>query len=147
MSFKLDFFNTAIYNSTDIVSNPIILGKNKKHILIVCNNFEKAEISDFLTKIMSAVNTDLQEDTSIINLKDSKTHSWSGIVKSTAPKKVIFFGIDAGNLGLHIKLLKYQHFSWNGINILASDSLEEIIADKNKKSMLWRELQLMFGKD
>jgi hypothetical protein len=43
-------------------------------------------------------------------------------------------------------LMKYQNNSWSDIKILASDSLEEIIADKNKKSMLWRELQVLFAK-
>ena len=146
MSFKLDFFNAAIYNAKDIVSNPGILGKNKKQILIVCNNFEKAEISDFLTKIMSAVKTDLQEDTSILNLKETDSISWSALVNSSKPEKVIFFGVEPASLGLHLKLLKYQLVKWDEINILASDSLEEIIADKNKKSMLWRELQVLFAK-
>lgn len=145
MSFKLDFFNAAIYKAKDIVSNPGILGKNKKQILIVCNDFDKSEIADFLTKIMSAVNTDLQEDTSILNLKETDSVSWSNLVKTTKPEKVIFFGIEPARIGLHLKLMKYQNNSWSDMKILASDSLEEIIADKYKKSMLWRELQVLFA--
>jgi hypothetical protein len=140
---KISFFNAPIYQCIDS-STIQYSGNNNKNILIICQNFENAEINDFIGKIMKAVNTDLIEDTRVLNLKENESLSWAEISNDCKAIKVIFFGIDPDKLGLHLNIVKYQLINWNNIRILYSDKLEEIISDKNKKGFLWRELQKMF---
>ncbi len=146
MSLKLNFFNATIYSCKDISSQINSTGNNSKGILIICQNFNNSEISDFLKKILAAVNTDLESDCALYDINPDTQIAWSEIIRSKKQEKVIFFGIEPAQLGLHLKLVKYQLLDWNGMKLLFSDSLEQILADKNKKGFLWRELQLMFGK-
>jgi hypothetical protein len=147
MSLKLNFFNATVYNCKDISSNPIFKGNNKKGILILCNHSENAEINDFLKKIMGAVNCELGEDTAMLEIKDATGLNWSDILRKSNSKSIILFGIDPIEMGLHLKIAPYQLLNWNDLKILYADKLESILSDKNKKALLWRELQLMFGKN
>jgi len=145
MSLKLDFFNAPVYNCKDISTKIRPIGQNAKGILIICQNYKNTEIADFLKKILAAVNTDIDMDTAIIDIQVANEIAWSELTGSNKHEKVIFFGVNPADMGLHIKLARYQLLNWNGMKILFSDSLEQILVDKNKKGFLWRELQLMFG--
>ena len=146
MSLKLNFFNAPIYSCKDISSQIQTTGNNSKGILVICQNFNNSEISDFLKKILAAVNTDIDVDCALLDIKYDTEITWSELMRSKKQEKVLLFGIEPAQLGLNLKLVKYQLLNWNGMKILYSDSLEHVLADKNKKGFLWRELQLMFGK-
>ena len=86
---KISFFNAPIYQCIDS-STIQYSGNNNKNILIICQNFENAEINDFLGKIMKAVNTDLIEDTRVLNLKENESLSWAEISNDCKAIKAIF---------------------------------------------------------
>jgi len=146
MPFRLAFFNAPIYSADNI--QPTITtfqGKNAKGILIICRNFANAELQDFLSKIMKAVYADLLHDSAIWDVDALGITPWAGLKKLTSPKNVIFFGISPEELNLHIKFPIYKCIDWDACNFLIADDLLTIFEDKQKKQLLWRELQLMFA--
>lgn len=145
MPFRLAFFNAPIYSADNIQpSTAAFQGKNAKGILIISRNFANAELQDFLSKIMKAVNADLLQDSAIWDVDALGIEPWAGLKKLTAAKKAIFFGISPEELNLHIKFPQYKCVEWNGCNFLMADDLKAIFEDKQKKQLLWRELQIMF---
>ena len=83
----------------------------------------------------------------MLEIKDATGLNWSDILRKSNSKSIILFGIDPIEMGLHLKIAPYQLLNWNDLKILYADKLESILSDKNKKALLWRELQLMFGKN
>jgi hypothetical protein len=143
MPFNISFFEAPIYNTADISKNTEYIGRNNKKLLIVCRNYNESS-ADFLNKIMKAVNTDLTEDAALVDLEQNPSLHYSELNRTIAVEKIIFFSVDPAQIGLHLKLPLYKCTIWNDINILCAEGLEQIAADKNKKALLWRELQLMF---
>jgi hypothetical protein len=147
MSFRIAFFETAIYKSANIITaDDHIFGLNKKGITIVCSDFETAENKEFLSKILLAVNSDLLQDAAIWDVSISNTPHWAELLRKTNCNKAIFFGVSPEEMGLHIKIPQYALIKWQHCVYLLAGSLNEIREDKIKKSQLWRELQLMFAK-
>jgi hypothetical protein len=144
MSFKSVFFKSPVYNVPDIQpkEGPVCEGHNSKNILLICKNYESQE--EFLSKIMKAVNIDLSEDTASWDCEKKGIPHWAELSKSGIFKKVILFGIQPAEIGLHIAIPFYKAIAWTTSEFLLADNLQTISEDKNKKQLLWSALKEMF---
>lgn len=144
MSFKSVFFKSPVYNIPDINSNNGLSyeGNDSKNILIICKNLELQK--EFLSKIMKAVNIELSDDTALWDCKKSGIPHWAELSKMVNPKKIILFGLQPSELGLHLLIPVYQKMMWNNYEFLLADNLQAISEDKNKKQLLWNALKEIF---
>jgi hypothetical protein len=145
MTLHPDFFNSTLYKINDKpVSSELLTGQNKKSTLILCQDLEDPSLSDFLKKIMQAVNYNLEEDTNIWDLTKHGIPHWAELSKVADYKKVVLFGVTPEKMGLQLQIPLYKNTAWKNFTFLVSDDLRSIYDDKLKKQYLWRELQLLF---
>ena len=97
----------------------------------------------FLSKILNAVNLDIENDISFFSIFEKNIH-FAEINRTIEIDKLLFFGIKSDEIGLHLNLKPYQIASWSGIEILLSESIEDLKNNKQKKQFLWSALQKMF---
>lgn len=98
----------------------------------------------FLSKVLSAVQLDLDKDTLFAEIQDSEAFSFVDALKNKQPACVLVFGLPPSRLGLAIEATLYQPFMFYNINWLFADALSILEPDKNKKSQLWQALKQMF---
>lgn len=124
------------------------IGDNQRGILIVyLTEKGKAEAKmeeDFLKKVFSAVQLDLDKDTLMINLSIDSKISFRKLKSGIDFEKVYFFGLSPENLDWHIKPVFYNPFSFGGKEVLFCDAVEKIINNKEKKGLLWKALKYQF---
>lgn len=140
-----DFFSTNLYIVSDEKKSDLNLrGSNQKRLIIVYRA-DKASLDEvFLTKILGAVQYDLQQDTTLIELREDQNFSFQNISKSLAPQHLISLGVPPKDLGLNLTNQLYQPRTINNCCFLFTNILSEIAEDKNKKGALWGCLQTMF---
>jgi len=140
-----DFFTTNLYNVSDEKNSDLNLrGSNQKRLVIVYRTNNVPLDEAFLAKILNAVQFDLQQDTTLIELRKDQNFSFKNISKSLSPKHLISLGVTPKNLGLNLTNQLYKPKNIENCCFLFTDKLSEIAEDKNKKGALWGCLQSMF---
>jgi len=140
-----DFFSTNLYIvSGEKKSELNISGSNQKHLIIVYRAEKSAFDRTFLEKILGAVHYDLEQDTTLIELKEDQQFSFQDFSKSLTPRHLISFGIAPKELGLNLNSQVYQIRNIANCRFLFANNLSEISKDKNQKAALWGCLQSMF---
>ena len=129
----------------------LIAGQNQKHVLLVANWGENAELRGFLDKVLAAVKLTIEHDTCYINITPAKRLSFPAIVNAHDIKYVLLFGYPPQNLGLNFTLPLYTPVRLNNIIFLAADPIEQIYEERQKggKQMagaLWKNLKAIFLK-
>jgi len=118
---------------------------NQAEVLVVYTKSSSAkEHLELLSKILSAVNFDLQQDVQSVVLEKEENASFSGFRTNETLKNALIFGVSAGQLGLHFDYQLYAPIVCNGCRFLFADDLAAISADKSLKGKLWQCLQNMF---
>ncbi len=118
-------------------------GNNAKGVFLLYKALETEQVP-FLTKILAAVQLDMEEDVLVFAGTNTQTFSLSDISESHSLKKAIIFGFSPQHIGLQVQFQKYQLYTIGGIQYLFADSLMDIESTKTKKSLLWGALQKMF---
>ncbi len=140
-----DFFSTNLYIVSDEKKSALnLLGSNQKHLIIVYRTDKTEFDKTFLEKILGAVHYDLEQDTTLIELREDQNFSFQNISKSLTPRHFISLGIPPKELGLNLTNHLYQIRNIENCSFLFTNSLSEIEKDKNKKAALWGCLQTMF---
>ncbi len=140
-----NFFSTNLYIVSEEKKVDLKLwGSNQKHLIIVYRVDKGSLDKAFLTKILGAVQYDLEQDTTLIELTENQNFSFQNISKSLTPRHLISLGIPPKALGLNLNNQLYQPKNIDNCCFLFTDNLSEIAADKNKKGALWGCLQSMF---
>jgi len=140
-----DFFATNLYIVSDEKKSELNLrGSNQKQLVIVYRAVGAPMDETFLTKILGAVQYDLKQDTTLIELREDQNFSFQNISKTLAPRHLISFGLTPKELGLNLTNQLYQPKSIGNCSFLFANNLVEISKDTNKKAALWSCLQSMF---
>jgi hypothetical protein len=133
--------------ATDIsVGEPALvkyLGANKKGILILVHDNESEFLNqkdyDFLIKIVEGGLKMTKTDIAVVNCQK---YVYNQIFDEINHQYLIAFGDHAASsVGENTKYEVYKH---HGKNVLLADDLRELQPSKEKKTLLWKALQLMF---
>ena len=140
-----DFFTTNLYHVSDEKNSDLNLrGSNQKQLVIVYRTENTPLDEGFLAKILNAVQYDLQQDTTLIELRKNQNFSFKNILKTLSPKYLISLGVSPKNIGVNVSDQLYKPRNIKNCCFLFTDKLSEIAEDKNKKGALWGCLQSMF---
>ncbi len=104
---------------------------------------EKTEHIEFLTNILKAIGKKI-ENVSRLNVTHSKECRLKDVENIARFKQIVIFGLEPKDLGLQIQVPKYELFQWGDCTYLFSDSFESLLANKDKKIKLWKNLQSLF---
>ncbi len=127
-----------------------LLGKHAKGLLLLFVTHEQqAELLDFLKKILSAVQFDLEEDTAYLDINATAAVNVASLAGINASKMVICFGFALPQLGFHFEIPNYYPFKHQGVTYLFVDDLLAIYEErqaggKKLSGALWKCLQEMF---
>lgn len=133
------------YRLPDKPTNSISKLSDEKKVIIFLHTQENntATIS-FLTKMMGALEIDLKEGCHIVNIDPNQNVNGSDLFRIEKPLNLIFFGIEAKNLGLTTKWPPYRCIQLVNHKIILSEKISSIENDKARKLKLWNELKYMF---
>lgn len=127
-----------------------LLGKHAKGLLLLFVTHEQqAELLDFLKKILSAVQFDLEEDTAYLDINATAAVNVASLAGINSSKMVICFGFALPQLGFHFEIPNYYPFKHQGVTYLFVDDLLAIYEErqaggKKLSGALWKCLQEMF---
>lgn len=144
-----DFKIFPIQDAKSILENGKGAGQ-KGTIVVIQANQEINELEAFLEKMLRAVQLDLHQDTTLLNLTTSDTFSFSELSKyQNNIKKCIVFGVSPKRLGLQFILPKYKVLQHGTIQYLFADDIQAIYTErqaggKKMSGTLWKALQTMF---
>ena len=99
---------------------------------------------DFLSKVLSAVQLNLDKDTLFAEIPASLPVSFAAELKKKQPEHVMIFGIHPAQLGLRIDAPLYKPVAFYGVTWLFADAVSVLEPDKNKKGLLWAALKQIF---
>lgn len=98
----------------------------------------------FLSKILKAIQLDLNSNASLVILKNDRKGSIMEYLESNKEYNIVTFGINAKSLNLQINTFLYKKVPIQNINLLFAHSLQDLQNDVPKKKKLWSELQELF---
>ena len=139
-----DFLDFEVYPLAAFDSAQFEGQNQQKTLIVLGEESQTEEQKQFLEKIMSAVQFNLQEDTLIYALSQDRPISFSVICQNNDIEKVIFFNTPLEKMGLYLQLPKYRPIHWNDFQLLNADSLAQISKEKRLKGGLWTALKAMF---
>jgi hypothetical protein len=136
----IDYKIFDIENSSTIAE---CKGNNKKHLFINIVEKPGVEITlDFVTKVLSAVHHDLNED--CVVLVQTAPYFFKDILQEYNCTKAIFFGQRPTNIGLNIDTKFYAPMHLLGCELLFAYPLSMIEQDSTQKKLLWDAMKIMF---
>jgi hypothetical protein len=116
-------------------------GNNHKSILVLCHkhNLSTSNV-DFLKKILSAKNIDLNEDTLLLKLDEAEVNI-SRLIREKRIKHILYFGIQPKQTGINVQWKLYQKFYLGEFQALVSHNLDDLIQNQQFKKNLWGQLK------
>jgi len=122
------------------------LGENQKNIALFIQNENEAYLNDdlfkLLTNILNACKLGMQ-DVALVNTAQAPGQPFTVWQQAINMRQCVVFGITPAGLGLE-PLPLYQVHAAGGVQVLFSDPLEHIAADKVLKGRLWNGLKQLF---
>ena len=138
------FFAYKIFNIEEIENlNLPYKGKNNKQLFI--NIVEKSNVVidlSFLTKILNAVQHDIEEDCLLLDTQISV--QLRDVLSQNTIRRAIFFGQRPSNIGLHIEGSLYKTIEISGCKLFFAHPLSMIEANGEYKKLLWSEMKNLF---
>lgn len=117
----------------------------KKSVQLILNQKDRQpEIVEYLSKIMSAINLSVANDCTIHYVDQQNGNWFNNFLANSGPSKCIFFDVDPAKIGIWFQVPQYRYFTLLENDFLFIDSPNIIRTNKEKKSLFWEELQLMF---
>ncbi len=99
---------------------------------------------DFLSKVLTAANLNLNTDTLFAEIPVGQSCAIAPDLQEHAPKQVLVFGLSPTQLGLSIDVQAYDPIAFYGCTWLFADRLSVLEPDKVKKGQLWAALKQIF---
>ncbi|KAA2241548.1 hypothetical protein F0L74_16780 [Chitinophaga agrisoli] len=122
------------------------LGENQKNIALFIQNESEAYLNDelfnLLTNILNACKLGMQ-DVALVNIATMPPSPLTAWQQAVPMKQCVLFGIASARVGLE-PLPNYQLHNADGIQVMFSDPLQDIAADKQLKGKLWNGLKQLF---
>ncbi|HEY0608378.1 MAG TPA: hypothetical protein VGD35_01955 [Chitinophaga sp.] len=138
--------STPVVNEQKPLPKIKYLGENQKNIALFIQNENGAYLNDelfnLLTNILNACKLGMQ-DVALVNTAQVPNTALTMWQQAVTMRQCVVFGITPASLGLEA-LPNYQIHSVGGIQVLFSDPLEMIAADKLLKGKLWNGLKQLF---
>ena len=140
------FFDHEVYLSNDEnIPGEWISGNNRKGLLVICNSIDKTdENSVLLSKILSAVQYNVEEDCHLITLPKNSSISILNFIKKNNIKHLIIFGISPISLGFSMNMIAYKPLKINNTRMIFAHGLTKIDKNQEFKRALWNSLKTMF---
>lgn len=98
----------------------------------------------FLSKVLSAAQLNLEQDTLFVELPAGLPIGLLTDVRQRKPDCVLVFGVPAAQLGLNMTIQPYQPFVFQQMTMLFADALPTLAMNKEKKGQLWTALKTVF---
>lgn len=118
---------------------------SKKSVQIILNQSDRQpETIEYLSKIMAAIKLSLVDDCNIHYVGDQDKNWFNHFQVKIGSSKCIFFGVDPVKIGVWFQVPMYRYFTLLQNDFIFIDAPETIKINKEKKSLFWAELQLMF---
>ena len=113
-------------------------------VLVCADPARQKQNRDFLSKVLSAAQLNLEKDTLFAEIPASLPVHFSTDLKNKTPEQVLVFGLAPAQLGLNIAAPLYSPVSFYGVTWLFADAPGVLEPDKNRKGLLWAALKQMF---
>ena len=141
-----DFFDEAIIPvSQEYKTMGKFFGQKKQQILVVlpAKYYEIDIYKKLLTKILASVKVDIEKDILVFALSSKTPFSLIHLAEKENCDKIIVFGVNLPQLGIHRLISKYQLTKMNHLSLILSDSFKDLEADVSKKLKfaLWNALK------
>jgi hypothetical protein len=101
---------------------------------------------DFLEKVLSAVQINLERDTLLAIAESGTPLRLMPELRKNQTEFVLVFGLPPAPLGLNIEAPLYRAVFFYGIHWLFADKLSALEPDRAKKGLLWTALKQLFLK-
>ncbi len=121
-------------------------GFARQVLAIVRKEDHWTEGNDFLDKILTAAGLKLEQDVALAVLEPGLNVSIFPFPEVKRPEVILVFGFTPQELGLRLDAAMYTPIDFYGALFLFAHKLTELQPDVDKKSQLWRALQLVFLK-
>lgn len=127
------------------VSSISIQGNGAKKLVVICRKQGFSEVqSTALQKMMSAIKYDYENDIYVLTCDENQQISLS--MMNLDYKDLILFGIKPENIGFNLEYRFQEINRLDSRRLLVFEGLDFVLADNNKKLLLWHKLQEMFLK-
>jgi len=121
-------------------------GFARQVLAIVRKEDHRTEGNDFLDKILTAAGLKLEQDVALAVLEPALNVSIFPFPEGKRPEVILVFGFTPQELGLRLDAAMYTPIDFYGALFLFAHKSTELQPDVDKKSQLWRALQLVFLK-
>ncbi|WP_044173655.1 hypothetical protein [Flectobacillus major] len=126
------------------VAEPDSIPYNPKHqVLVIVQHINEEELA-FLTKILNAVNLQINQ-VDLLDLSKIGNASLKALLTEKSVNQLLTFGVSLFKINLEIPLTPYQTREIQGVKLLYSDALGEIKDDLNCKKALWAAMKILFA--
>ncbi|HLO54675.1 MAG TPA: hypothetical protein VK169_10320 [Saprospiraceae bacterium] len=127
------------------VSSISIQGKGAKKLVVICRKQGFSEVQlTALQKMISAIKYDYENDIFMLTCDENEQISLSML--NVEYKDLILFGIKPENIGYNLDYKSQEINKLDKSRLLVFEGLDIVLADNNKKLLLWNKLQEMFLK-
>lgn len=148
---KNRFFDFKLFAipATDEVL-PRIQGQGQRGILILHTAEQSPEITNFLQKMLLAVQVDLSQDAYLLAYTPGERLPLGALCRHLPANQLLLFGAHLPDLGFHLELPTYYLMPMAPLKLLLADDLEAIYQErrsggKKMSGALWLALQEMFA--
>jgi hypothetical protein len=125
----------------DLPSQNPKIEDGKPIIVIMKSEDNKPYLLDLLKNIIKALKYNFEEDV-YLHVHDERSFLLKNIPNNC--HYLLSFGVNFEEINLNINQTEYYIHKLDKIKIIYAPQLEELHKDQNKKSKLWKSLQLMF---
>lgn len=126
------------------------VGENTKQTFIVFQQDERVEeLLQFLTKILAAVQLDLQKDVKLLAVEPQEQFSFIQLSKIFEIQKLLSFGISPNRMGINFQTIPYTISKHENRSFIFADDLKKILEErqqggKRMSGELWKALKALF---
>jgi hypothetical protein len=151
----INLYNNTLYaaskkehkkESYSVENEYIFKGNNTKQICVLVNEPEYAFIDDanldFLQKILSACNVQLQE-IALINYAKQAINI-TNLQSQLNPRIMLLFGVDTAAINLPIIFPLYKAQVFDNVTFIQSDKIDNLKNNATDKKALWECLKIVF---
>ena len=141
---NIQFFDFEIFD-LEGSSEVNIFGSESSDLLLLIEEEEFTIHKELISKIMGAINYNIDNDIRICLLRQAQNVNLAQLV-GEGINYVIAFGINPKNLSLNASFKANYFYKTESFEIMLSHSLTELNENKVYKKSLWTELQKKFLK-
>ncbi len=147
----IDFPFFPLEKTQDLLDH--LRGRGKQKILLVYASGPEAELDvSYAERIIGAVKLSLDEDMYLLPWREKADYSLSGLLRQLQIDRVLVFGVEPADLGLHFQAPRFLPIRVDGRTFLFSCSLTRLrnnreAGNRENAVKLWNALQQMFPID